>query len=635
MQEEDEETARGSGIAKMLELSGFPQGDSSHRDGVETDARRLKAALDDLQAQNTMLQDELTLICNVKGELEAELERTKEEFQMEREELEFKINELQLIRESVPTDPAMTLDPKQQEIQGECNQSALCAAQGQSDAEQQELNKNLRAQCETLIRERDSALSECQNMRDILQGLGTELSEKTNNFVLQYQTMKQQGANTVRELQDKIEQLSQQREELLVKVRELTEEKNTLVENMKELTLKLECSTDEGQKLQASVEEQKTLACDLQQSVDELTKQNEEVLSKLQMNENMAEDLKETVNVLTEDSEKLQTLLQVQKEEMQKLTNEKVKEFEALLEEKEKEVLLLRDEKEKEMQHLKKEIEGKVQNLREEGENIEKNHKEELEMRQTTIFDLEETVKGLSTEKTGLHQTLEKTSSERNMLASKLADLEAQLVQEMSEKHHLESKLNSLAKETEQARASIRAMEGNQSEVIGNATKEAEELRLYIDELEKEMNVLRSRLEEAEGEGGVEQVQKELRAHIRDLEQERNMLRNNLDDVVKDTEGLQKDLLEMKSASEKISSENEKLQAQISHLIQEKDKAEIYRETESIEKERGEFRDQLMEKDALISQLKSEMAALKVSEACYVSVNSPFVITHILLNMSF
>ncbi|KAJ3592431.1 hypothetical protein NHX12_007558 [Muraenolepis orangiensis] len=79
VQEEDEEPIRGSGIARMLELSGCSQGESDVSDVGETpETCRVKVAPEDLQAQNTMLHDELTLLINLKGELEMELERAKE-----------------------------------------------------------------------------------------------------------------------------------------------------------------------------------------------------------------------------------------------------------------------------------------------------------------------------------------------------------------------------------------------------------------------------------------------------------------------------------------------------------------------------------------------------------------------------
>lgn len=606
VQEEDEEPARGSGIAKMLELSGVSQGDSSNGDGEETEISRLRMALDDLQAKNTMLQDELTMLSNVKTEMEAELDRAKEEFQMEKEELEFKINELQLTRENAPN------DPEQQDAHGESNESTV------GPEEKERLAQELRVQCETLTRDRDSALAECQHMREILEGVETELGEKTKDFVLQYKAMKEQAANTVEELQDKLTQLTQERDGLMMRIKEVTEEKNTLRENMVDQKLEPEGSSGDDEKLKASVEEQTTVIGELKQSVEDLTKRNEEILSQMHMKENLTQDLKEMVSTLTEERDKVQSLVQMQEEEMQKLADEKAQEFERLLEEKEKDTLLLREEKEK-LIGLKNEKEAELQHLKEEMHKVEECLKEEVDKKQEAVSALELTIKELSAEKEDLHQKLEeassgliKTQEARELLGSNLAALEAQLEQETSEKHCLETKLNSVAEEAEQARASIRALEENQNEALKNSTDEIEELRVRVDELEKERDLLRSRLDEAQGERGIEDVQKELQAQIKDLEEERNMLRSNLEEVVKDSEGLQKDLLDMKAVSEKISEENQKLQAQLSLMTEEKEEKEKG-EMDSLEKERKEYREQLVEKDSVISQLRSEMVALQVS----------------------
>ncbi|KAA8588296.1 hypothetical protein FQN60_001490 [Etheostoma spectabile] len=630
VQEEDEEPARSSGIAKMLELSACTQGDSSQGDEEETEIGRLRAAMEELQAQNTMLRDELTLLSNVKIELEAEQERAKEEFQMEREEMEFKINELQMSRESAPSHLAITLDPDQQEVQGEFQQQSKAHKDGCElkesaicPGDQNPLSpEELRAQCESLTEERNSAQAECQHMRDILQAVEIELGEKTKDFVLQYKAMKEQGGKTLRELQEKMDELSQERDNLLVKVREVTEEKNTLMKNLEHLKPKLEGSVCDDQKLQLSVEEQTTLACELKESVEELTRQNEEILSQLQMKENMTQDLKEIVNMLTKERDEIQSQLQHREEEMQKLNNEGVNETERLLEEKEKEALQWRTKEEKKLESLKKEKEDEVQHLKEEREKMEESLKEEVERMQETVSTLELTIKDLSSEKVDLHQKLEEASSglskaqeTRELLASKLAALEAQLEQETSEKNHLVAKLNSLTEEAEQARVTITALEGSQSDVLRNSTAVVEELQARVDELEKERGLLKSSLEEAQGVRGLEEVEKELQAHIADLEQERSMLRNNLEEVVKDTEGLQKDLEDMKSVNEKMHKENQRLQAHISLMTQEQEEKEKGEIETNMEKERRELKDQLAEKDSLISQLRYETAALQESAA--------------------
>lgn len=622
MKEEDEEAALGSGIAKMLELSGCSQVDSVSGDGEETG--RPRAALEELQAQNTMLQDELTLLTNVKAELEAELERTKEEFQLEREELEFKINELHMARETLPHDKAITTET---ELQGNVQQHSK-THEDQEDNLQNKSSESalllgdrnhltveeVRAQCEELTRERDLALAECQHMRDILQGVETELGEKTQDFIQQYHAMKEQSASTVQELQDNLNNLKQERDELLDRMREITEEKNSLMADVQDLKIKLEMSAGEDQKVQISVQEQTTLARELKQSVEELTKKNEEILSQLQMKENMTQDLKDLVQTLTAERDQIQSQLQHIEEAMQRLKSEKDEEVRRLLEQKDNEVCLIQEEKEKALQSLQNE-EDEVQQLKQEKEKMEQ-LKAELDRGQETISALEQGVRDLSSGKTTLHQKLEEitialseSQKSKEILGSQLSVLEAQLEQEISEKNQLESKVCSLKEETEGACATIRALEEKQSEALTIYRKNADELQTRIDDLETERNILRNNLDEAQGVPPSEEAEKELQARILDLELERNMLRNNLEEVERDTSGLQKDLEHMKMVSERIVEENKNLQEDVSQQKEEKE-----REMENVETEKKQLQDQLTEKESLISQMKTEIAALQVSE---------------------
>lgn len=629
MQEEDEEPARGSGIAKMLELSVCSQGDSSHGDGEESETSRLRVSLDDLQAQNTMLQDELTLLSNVKSELEAELERAKEEFQMEKEELEFKINELQMTKDNPnPAEPLITLDPEQQEVPEESKRLVTSPAQDQDSLnpeEEQNLNLNLRSQCDAFTGEQDSALAECQHMREILQCVEAELGEKPKDGVSLYKAIKEQGAKAVQDLQDKLEQLNKERDELLTKMREATEEKNNLMETVEGLKLKLDI--------------QELPSCDLKKSVEDLTRHNEEILSQLGMKENMTQDLKEMVTTLTEERDKIQNLLKLREEEVHKLNDEKAREIGKLLEEKDREALLLRDKREKELRSLKLETEKEVQHIKEEREKMERCLKDELGQCEKMVCDLELTVKELSLEKAELQEKLNeafsglsKAQEDRKLLSSKLATIETQLEQEMSEKQHLQAKVNSLIEEAEQACASIRGLEEVRSEELKKSAEDIKDLQTRIEELEKERNLLRSSLEETQAERKLEEVQQEFQTRIKDLEQEKNMLRTNMEEVVKDAEGLQRDLQDMKSVNEKISEENQKLQAQISLMTKdEEEEEEEVSKLQNMEKECKELRDQLTDQESLILQMRSEMAALQVC-ACFLSVIAIGLVMMVVLN---
>lgn len=608
----------------MLELSGFSQVDSSNCDGEDTG--RSRAALEELQAQNTMLKDELTLLGNVKEELEAELERTKEEFQVEREELEFKINELHMARESFSNDRAATTES---ELQGEVQQQSKTHKKHQEDKLPNECcqprpllgDRNhltleeAGARCEELTRERDVALAECHHMRNILQGVETELGEKTNDFIQQYNAMKEQSASTAQGLQDRLKQLKEERDELLEGMRSIAEEKNSLITDVQDLKRKLDASAGEDQKLQISVQEQTMLANELKQSVEELTKKNEEMLSQLQTKENTSQDLKNLVQTLTVERDQIQSQFQQLEEEMQKLKSEKDKEVQKLLEEKESEVCLIREEKEKLLLSLQNEG-GDVQQLKQELEKMA-HFKEEIERGQETISALEQSVKDLSSEKTILHQKLEEITAllsesheSKEDLGYRLAVLEAEFEQKISEKNLLEEKLSLLKEETEKASATIKALERNQAEALALSGQTVDELQTHIVELEKERDSLRSSVEEAQGVLTSEEAEKELQARILDLEQERNMLRNNLEEVERDSSGLQRDLEHMKAVSERIIKENKNLQEQNSQQNEEKEK-----EMENVEKERKQLRDQLTEKESLISQMKTEIAALQVSRA--------------------
>ncbi|MEQ2265810.1 hypothetical protein XENORESO_012953 [Xenotaenia resolanae] len=602
VQEEDEDPNRDSGIAKMLELSACKQAEPQSN-GQETDISKLRTALDDLQSQNTMLQDELSLLSNVNEELQTELERIKEDFQGEREELEFKIHELQMIRDSPSSEPVVKLHPEQQEVKNTLNMST-------DDQNSLNMNEELRFQCETLTRERNSAVAECQHLRDILLSVETELGEKTEDFVQQYNTMKEQGASRVRDLQEKIEQLNQHRDELLVRMTEITEEKNTLKKNMQDLQQKLDDSPAENQKVSSSTEEQTTL----EQSVKYLTMQNEEIFSQLKMKENMIQDLKEMVAMLSEERDKIKHLLKLKEDEVQNLNDEKTKEFETLLEEKERETLLLREDKYKQVESLRKQTDNEVKHLKEEREKMEESLKEKTLVHEETVSSLELRVKDLSTERDDLRQKqeqalsqLSKLQEDGKLLASKLADLEAHLEQRGSEKQQLEEKLKSLTEEADKASASMRLLEENQSKALRKSAEELEELQTRVDELEKERNLLKRSLEETEAEKREEEMQPDLQSHIRDLEKERIMLRANLEEVVKDVEGLQRDLQDMKLVNEKISDENQKLQAQISLAQEEKEEWGTKMELM--------LREQLAEKDSLVSQLRNEISTLQESNA--------------------
>ncbi|KAM6970505.1 uncharacterized protein gcc2 [Aplochiton taeniatus] len=624
VQEEEEEPGRGSGIARMLELSSRSHGDSSiDGSGMEAEAGRLRAALEDLQAQNTMLQDELTLLGNVKEELEAELERVREEFLTEREELEFKIDELQMNRESATPDHMthnpmtpypMTPDQHKQEGPAlfelresgplkdqkdgppsspqEPATSSSSPAPGSPETTPEDDHQSpgrelqeLRARCEDLSRERDSAVAEYQYTRDVLQGLESELGQRTGDFVRQYEAMKEQGAEAVKELQERVQllgkeragleqrvqALEEERDSLLEEVREVSEgrgellerlgerseerdllgekvrglaeqrdsleekvqvvseersalskkvrelgeekdglsqkvqvlsgEKSTLTEKVRGLQRKLEGSLVETEaadgvkeKLQSSAEEQAALAGELRASVETLELQNEEILSQLHLKESALQELEEILSTLTLEKERSQSLLHLREEELEKL----------------------REEKEREMETISDLTKGNAELQR------------SLEEGATALIQAQ---------------------NEKTSLGKQLGELEDRMEKDSSERQQLESKLEALMDEIDQTRSSVSGVQEQSQAPLDP------DLQSQLDSLSRERNLLRTSLDEERAERG--RSEEELAARLEEVEKEGTMLRSHLEEVVADTEALQRDLAQMTLANQKIREENQ------------------------------------------------------------------------------
>uniref|UniRef100_A0A8C5C317 Uncharacterized protein n=1 Tax=Gadus morhua TaxID=8049 RepID=A0A8C5C317_GADMO len=613
-----------------------------------TDVCRLKGVLEDVQAQNTMLHDELTLLTNLKGELEMELERIREEFQAEKEELEFKIDELQMTRESVHIEQSTTSEDLNSKVvpdsgvhetvkELETNNTAdvldghslpsasevqlyasLARPEDQRLLSLDDLNQEskekkhnrieeLEAKLEALSHERNTAIDEYVQIKDILQGLENELGQRTANFVAQYETMKEQGAKAVQDLQCQIKELQQEKTILVVSAREATEDNESLKKSLNELQMQLEEQLVTKQPMedcvvppQNSVLEETRLAFELKESLEELTKQNEVIVVQLQAKDNEVHELREIVGDLTAKRDGLQSQVHILEEQLDMFVTERTKEIQWIQEEKENKLESLSVE----MESLGKAKNAEIEHLTEEKAKIEVNLKAEIMERQEMLSSLELAVQGFSTERDNLKCKLEEASSalscaqdERNLLDSELTALKSELEQKEAD---LQARLQSLAEEAEQSRAAMTVLQKSHAEASRHSAERKQELQNRIEELEREQSMA-MKTDEASGEDGLKESREGLQIRIEDLEKERDMLKSNLVEVVRDTEGLQKDLEEMKYANEKMSEENQKLYAHIS------DEA-----IEDMNTQRRQLEEQLEEKNSLVTKLCEDMAALKV-----------------------
>lgn len=243
VQEEEEDTTaaaaralqKDSGIAKTLD---FPPSDDS-----SDEAAMLKSALEDLQSQTVMLQEELTFLRNVKLELESELKQVKDEFTVEKEELEFRIHELLMNKDEGDTSVdktgekfSMSLEHHYQNVQTLDVKSEL-----DGSAEYQE------------------EIHQIQTNQDV------DVKKKAEHFVAQYQLTKRQTEASLQTLKEKLKSVFQERERLL--------EKLSNAEGMSELTAEYD-----------------------NVSFEDVKKENEEILLQLQRKDTLVVEFKEMLD---------------------------------------------------------------------------------------------------------------------------------------------------------------------------------------------------------------------------------------------------------------------------------------------------------------------------------------------------
>ncbi|XP_076119725.1 GRIP and coiled-coil domain-containing protein 2 [Alosa pseudoharengus] len=623
VQEEEEDPNRHGAlkdplVCKMLNFSGA--------DDQNDEVSQLKANLEDLQAQNTLFQDELTYLRNVKIELESDLNHVRQEFQLEKEELEFKIDELQMTKDDgaktleknmenlhiTNEGGDMTIDQHEQEVQDlkELQKTELHAlekkllSQNKMDKETlaQEMQA-LRNRCEQLSVEKNCAIEECKHTQEILTSFELELGEKTGDFLKQYDAMKEQSASTVQDLQEKLRVTCSERDSLLEQVGSL------------QLTVK-------------SLE-------DLKISSDALQKQNEEVLYQLHQKETAVVELNEILDVASSDKNNLQQCLETAQAELAKLRED------CDLERSEKSVVSYSFES------ISKEKEGMQCRLDELSSALE-SALTEKESIGTIVTDLKSKLSLAISEKDEQRSHLEAALEELAALQEKgkqsqdlINNLKSEAISiSNEERDKLQKSLQIMSDEQEALKMDKNAIETKLSEAYGHIMNLLEQnnwdvctddkdlagiLDAVIAMAQQEKLDLTDRVAELteEMERFKQQsahTQVELQAHVEDLSREKSLLKGNLDEVVSDVEALQRDLSEMKTVNEKIRVENQELLAQIAEASEKLSAREHdgtsggnEKSLDEIDNERKELQQLLTEKDSLLKQLSEDMAILQKS----------------------
>uniref|UniRef100_A0A8B9M6R8 GRIP and coiled-coil domain containing 2 n=1 Tax=Accipiter nisus TaxID=211598 RepID=A0A8B9M6R8_9AVES len=602
---------------------------------MEEKIRHLEHSLEDLQSQHSILKDELTYMSNVKLKLEEEIHRIKDEYFHEREDLDFKINELQLTKEDyccVIEKLKLELQAARQHCETTIKEHKLetQTLKEQHKREISELNETLlsgsekekmglifemqelREQLEKLTQEKEEAVSNYNSLRETMETLQTELGESAGKISQEFESMRQQQASDVSELQQKLRAAFNEKDVLLETVNRLQEETEKLSSNqleIEELKCKIVSLQEENNTITSFINQKETAVKELEEKIIALTDQNKSILNE--------------VKCLGEERETLQERYKQEQEKVQELQQEVdvANHYNSDLKEKVEQLMGKLNEaltRKSENAQMLEQLENQIESLVCERENLS-----------SEACTLREENRKIIQEKDKLSEELEKITSEKDgwqVLKEQSENLEKNLQMMTAEKDHISTLL-----ESEQAhRSLVRTQLYHLVEQVGSSVSDSneeydslnllqianeclakmkEEQCLALQNEEKVLHLQRE-VERLEEENAAQYT--EHRSLIQDFEKERDLLREELEGVLSEKEALQHDIQELKNASEKTRIENQDLLANIEEITQ---KLAFY-ESQIQEQQKGSEKQDdlnfiLEQKETELRNVKDELSSLK------------------------
>ncbi|XP_067151219.1 GRIP and coiled-coil domain-containing protein 2 isoform X3 [Apteryx mantelli] len=604
---------------------------------VEEKVRYLEHSLEELQSQQSILKDELTYMNNVKLKLEEEIRRIKDEYFHEREDLDFKINELQLTKE----DYCCVIEKLKSELQAARHHCEITveerkletqALKEQHEREISKLNttllsnaekenmalvfeiQELKEQLEKLTQEKEEAVSSYDSLRETLETLQTELGESAGKISQEFESMKQQQASDVSELQQKLRAAFNEKDVLLETINRLQEETEKLSSNqleVEELKHKIVSLQEENEAITSCVHQKETAIKELEEKIIVLANQNRDILNEVKCSGKERETLQERCKQEQEVVQELQQEVDVVNQHNNDL-KKRVNELTARL----NEALNRNSENAQKLEQLENQIESLVRDR--------ENLSSEADI-------LHEENKKITQEKGRLSKELEKIASEKeawSVLKEQSENLEEKLQMMTAEKDHLTMLL-----ESEQAhRSLVRTQLYCLIEQVGSRVSGSEEEHDSLSLLQtaneclakmKEEQCLTLQNEEKalHLQQEVERLEQEIvaqytehRSLLEDFEKEKGLLREELEGALTEKEALQLDIQELKNASEKTRIENQDLLVHIEEISQKLAffESQIQEQhKESATEKQGDLNFILEQKETELRNMKDELSSLK------------------------
>ncbi|XP_051840245.1 GRIP and coiled-coil domain-containing protein 2 [Antechinus flavipes] len=615
------------------------QEDTAVKQVVNEKVKHLEDSLKELESQHSMLKDEVTYMNNLKLKLEMDAQHIKDEFFHEREDLEFKVNELLLVKE----DHCCIIEKLKSELEVSRNQFSNTVKQHNmeiqnlkeecqkeiselkqkllSDSEKENLTimfemQDLREQYENIQQEKEEAISNYESLRETMEILQRELGESAGKISQEFESMKQQQASDVQELQQKLRAAFNEKDSLIETVNRLKEEKEVLLSKQNE--------TQEYENVIKNLEEK-----------------NEETLISLNQKDIMIEELQAKICFFSDEKDHFLSKIQNAQEELDSFYEKcKRKEEETVeLQEKVDQITQYNGELEQKLKALTEAWEETLKEKNHNDQNVEKLEvqikvlSEEQEMLSSQIKTLQEENERLSKEKDQMRKDLDTFISEKRgdfSFKEQAVELENKLqlvneekdnlnklfVKEQSQNSIVRIQLCDFLKEMESGVSEINEEEDTMiilqavSESLGKMKEEKQNLVFQNNEkvlqLQKENELIKEEnLAHCE----------ELRTLLEDYKKEKVLLKEELEGCLSEKATLQLDLHEMNNVNEKTRLENLNLLAQIRELSENLSCSRIEGQDkgESSVEEQENIRLLLEQREAELHDVKAELTSLKDS----------------------
>ncbi|KAM8977431.1 GRIP and coiled-coil domain-containing protein 2 [Pelodytes ibericus] len=300
---------------KMVDGPSTPDNDPLENETV----KHLKSLLIELESQHSILKDELTYTNNMKIKLELEVQQLKSEYFHEREELEFKINELQLAIEDYhglieKLKSQLQTTKIEYERLSTQNKEEIQAMRAQHKKEIAELKQTLtshfesetstfaheikviKEQCDKLQQEKEEAVSNYESIRETLVSFQTEIGESAGKISQEFKAMKEQQATDVQKLQEKLRAAYKDKNDLMETVNRLKAEAEILSSKQtefEELRLQISHMQQKNEEVMTSLCQKEEMLKDMEIKMSDTTLQNTEMASSIKLSSEEISKLQE------------------------------------------------------------------------------------------------------------------------------------------------------------------------------------------------------------------------------------------------------------------------------------------------------------------------------------------------------